>query len=265
MSSRERARSGAPFQVIESFESLGYSVDGQLLHAADYGVTQRRERVIFMASRLGSTINPDPTHGPRESVAVQAGHLLPYVTVEEAIGDCPKIAVDSRVEPLPETSRKLTPYQAEIRSGSTQVWNHVSRPVSELAMSIISQVGPGEGLRSIPSENLPERFHKMRRISNGELRHDCTTLYHRLSPAAPSYTITCNFKNVSSGAFTHPFENRAITAREAARLQSFPDTFRFYGSSIPRQIGNAVPPALGRVMGEAVLEHLRAHGRATAA
>lgn len=253
-------------QVVESFESLGYNVDGRLLHAVDYGVPQRRERVIFMASRLGSTIKfPDPTHGPTDSIAVSGKQLLPHVTVEEAISDLPKIEPDSQLEPLRQSRRKLSPYQETMRAGSTQVWNHVSRPVSELAMSIISQVGPGEGLRSIPVEKLPARFHKMRRISTGELRRDCTTLYHRLSPHAPAYTITCNFKNVSSGAFTHPYENRALTAREAARLQSFPDTFRFYGAGIPRQIGNAVPPLLGRIMGESVLEHLRAHGQVDAA
>lgn len=253
-------------QVVDSFESLGYNVDGRLLHAVDYGVPQRRERVIFMASRLGSTIKfPDATHGPRDSIAVRGNQLLPHVTVEEAIGDLPQINLDSQREPLRQTHRNLSPYQEAMRSGALQVWNHVSRPVSELAMSIISQVGPGEGLRSIPADKLPARFHKMRRISTGELRRDCTTLYHRLAPDAPAYTITCNFKNVSSGAFTHPFENRALTAREAARLQSFPDTFRFYGSGIPRQIGNAVPPILGRIMGEAVLEHLRVHGQVNAA
>lgn len=253
-------------QVVESFESLGYEVEGRLLHAADYGVPQRRERVIFAASRLGSKIEfPGMTHGPRESIAVQARQLLPYVTVEEAIGDLPQIPLDSKVEPLPHAKTARSEYQDKMRYGSTEVWNHTSRPVSDLAMSIISQVGPGEGLRSIPTENLPPRFHKMRRISSGELRRDCTTLYYRLSPKSPSYTITCNFKNVSSGAFTHPFENRAITAREAARLQSFPDSFVFYGSAIPRQIGNAVPPLLGKLMGEAVLDHIRSHSQVEAA
>lgn len=256
-------------QVVESFEELGYQVDGRLLLAADYGVPQRRERVIFMASRLGSSIKfPDPTHGPADALTVQAGHLRPHLTVQEAIGDLPEIGINSRVEPLPYPSSQgadLTPFQARMRSGSTEVWNHKSRPVSALAQSVISQVGPGEGLRSIPVEQLPERFHKMRRISTGELRRDCTTLYYRLSPDRPSYTITCNFTNVSAGAFTHPREDRAITAREAARLQSFPDRFRFVGSAIPRQIGNAVPPILGRVMGEAVFEHLRQHGRVRAA
>ncbi|GAB3747469.1 DNA cytosine methyltransferase [Yimella radicis] len=248
-------------QVVDSFESLGYSVEGQLLHAADFGVPQRRERVIFMASKLGSTIKfPDPTHGPSDSPAVLGGQLEPYVTVDQAIGDLPGIAVDSRTEPLQQQETAvLTDYQKEMRRETTDIWNHISRPVSDLALEIISQVKPGNGLRTIPPERLPSRFQRMRRISTGELRRDCTTLYYRLSPSAPSYTITCNFKNVSSGAFTHPSENRAITAREAARLQSFPDAFRFYGSAIPRQIGNAVPPLLGKVVGEAVLDHLRTH------
>lgn len=253
-------------QVIESFESLAYQVDGRLLLAADYGVPQRRERVIFLASRLGSSIKfPDPTHDTPDALSVQAGHLQPHLTVHDAIGDLPQIGDNSQVEPLPYPRMKRTEYQDAMRNGATKLWNHRSRPVSELARSIITQLGPGQGLRSIPIDRLPARFHKMRRISSGELRRDCTTLYHRLSPTLPSYTITCYFTNVSSGAFTHPLEDRAITPREAARLQSFPDTFRFVGASIPRQIGNAVPPILGRIMGEAVLSHLREHGRVQAA
>lgn len=253
-------------EVVESFESLGYKVDGHVVRAVDYGVPQRRERVIFMASRLGESIDfPAPTHGPHDSLAVKAGQLKPYVTVQEAIGDLPKIGTESYVEPLPLDEQSESDYQSTLRDGSGQVWNHVAKPVSELAMSVISQVAPGQGLRSVPVDKLPERFHKMRRIANGQLRRDCTTLYYRLSLDEPAYTITCNFKNVSSGAFTHPLENRAITAREAARLQSFPDSFIFLGSGIPRQIGNAVPPLLGERMGSAIRKHLEVAAKAAAA
>lgn len=252
-------------QVIESFKELGYQVDGRLLLAADYGVPQLRERVFFVASRVGSSIKfPEPTHGPRDSLAVQAGHLAAYRTVADAIGDLPLLGNSSRVEPLPYGSEATNDYQELMRANSKVAWNHVSRPLSALAQSVVSKVRPGQGLRSIPIEELPQRFHKMRRISNGELRRDCTTLYYRLSPVRPSYTITCYFTNVSAGAFTNPWEDRAISPREAARLQSFPDRFRFVGASIPRQIGNAVPPMLAQAMGGMIMEHLREHGRIAA-
>jgi DNA (cytosine-5)-methyltransferase 1 len=96
----------------------------------------------------------------------------------------------------------------------------------------------------------------MRTISNGELRKDCTTLYHRLSPNRPAYTITCNFRNIASGPFLHPIENRSLSNREAARFMSFPDAYEFRGASIPRQIGNAVPPLLAKAVGHQLLKLL---------
>jgi DNA (cytosine-5)-methyltransferase 1 len=260
------ARKGAyREEVIESFRALGYQVVGQVLLAADYGIPQLRERVFFLATRLGDNLTlPIPSHGSPNTLPVQNGQLRPYVTLDEAIGDLPQIGDSSRVDPLPYSLSPISEYQRARREGSKEVYNHVSRPLSQLARSVIEQLGPGQGLRAIPPERLPARFHRMRRISTGELRRDCTTLYHRLSPAQPSYTITCNFTNVSAGAFAHPYELRAITAREAARLQSFPDSFRFLGHSIPHQIGNAVPPLLGEAIGRSMQMHLAQHGAAVA-
>ena len=260
------ARKGAyREEVMAGFRELGYEVVGQVLLAADYGVPQLRERVFFVATRLGGRlVLPSPTHGSPDTLAVQAGQLYPYVTLDEAIGDLRGIGEFSRVDPLPYFRVPTYQYQRAMRVGSKELYNHVSRPLSPLAKSVVEQLGPGQGLRAIPPERLPARFHRMRRISTGELRRDCTTLYHRLSPERPSYTITCNFTNVSAGAFAHPYELRAITAREAARLQSFPDSFRFVGRSIPRQIGNAVPPLLGKIVGRSVLEHLACNGSAVA-
>ena len=120
-------------------------------------------------------------------------------------------------------------------------------------MSIITRVPQGAGIRAIPLKHLPERFHRMRTISTGALRRDCTTLYYRLSWQKPSYTITCYFTNVSSGPFVHPSEHRALTPREAARLQSFPDGYHFFDKQVQRQIGNAVPPLLAKAVAREVL------------
>ncbi|HEX8304451.1 MAG TPA: DNA cytosine methyltransferase [Jatrophihabitans sp.] len=252
-------------QVVDAFEEFGYKVHGRVLLAADYGVPQMRERVFFLASRLGSDITfPVAGFGAAESLEVQAGQKRAHRTVSDALGDLPLIGSDWKMQPLPYADVPLTEYQKLMRAGSSKLWNHVSRPLSPLAESIVTRLQPGQGLRSIPVDDLPERFYKMRRISTGELRRDCTTLYHRLSPDRPSYTITCNFTNVSAGAFTHPYEDRAITRREAARLQSFPDRFKFVGASIPHQIGNAVPPILSAAVGVQLREHLARHGIAAA-
>jgi site-specific DNA-cytosine methylase len=119
-------------------------------------------------------------------------------------------------------------------------------------MSIVERIPPGEGIRAIPPQDLPDRFKRMRTISTGALRQDCTTLYHRLNWAKPSYTITCYFTNVSSGPFVHPVANRALTPREAARLQSFPDRYRFLDKQVQRQIGNAVPPLLAKAVAKEI-------------
>src|SRR5665811_603316 len=89
------------------------------------------------------------------------------------------------------------------------------------------------------------------------------TLYYRLHWDRPSYTITCYFTNVSSGPFVHPSEDRAITPREAARLQSFPDTYQFFDKNIARQIGNAVPPVLALAVATRIAQtlHLKSESR----
>lgn len=252
------ARKGAfKDEVFSRFRELGYSVTANVLMAADYGVPQRRERVVFLATRLDDELAlPAPTHGLPDSKAVLEGSRLPFVTVGDALSDLPLLGEEYLEQPIAYSKRPLTDYQKRMRHGASELWNHIAKPLSPLAFSIMSQVGQGQGLRSLPVDKLPERFRKMRKISTGELRRDCTTLYHRLSMDMPSYTITCNFRNVSSGAFTHPLENRSLTPREAARLQSFPDRFRFMGSAIPRQIGNAVPPVLAEAIGLSIRDHL---------
>jgi DNA (cytosine-5)-methyltransferase 1 len=260
------ARKGAYRQeLVEDFQAMGYHVTAGVLLAADYGVPQLRERVVFLASRLGNDLAlPQPAFAPAGTLPVNSGQAQAHRTVQDAISDLPLIGDSHQEQPYRYACEPTNDFQKLMREGSAELWNHVSRPLSPLAYSVVSQLKPGQGLRAIPPEKLPPRFHKMRRISTGELRKDCTTLYHRLSLERPSYTITCYFTNVSAGAFTHPYEDRAITAREAARLQSFPDTFRFQSAAIPRQIGNAVPPLMGRAIGGAVVEHLSRHGLAAA-
>jgi DNA (cytosine-5)-methyltransferase 1 len=244
-------------RLFTGFARLGYSVQFKTLLAADFGVPQLRERVIFLATRVDQQVFfPEATHAAKSSLLAGAG-LKPYLTVGDAISDLPKARLSSE-ELRQYRTRPQNDYQRFMRDNAVgPIANHIAKPISEYARSIVQHVTPGNGLRSLPAELLPERFKKMRRIANGELRKDCTTLYHRLSPDKPAYTITCYFNNVSAGAFTHPTEDRAITPREAARLQSFPDTFRFHGAQITKQIGNAVPPLLARELGLSILASIR--------
>ncbi|MBO9511684.1 DNA cytosine methyltransferase [Erythrobacter sp. A6_0] len=241
-------------QIEAAFEEIGYRSNFAQVVAADYGVPQLRHRILFMGTcddNIPLTF-PQPTHGE------SAEGLRPYVTVEQAIGDLPSIGKDYTRESRPYHTPPQGPYQVYCRSGApTEVSMHVGRPLSAQASKLAKFIGQGEGLRAVPVNHLPDRFKRMRRISNGELRRDCTTLYHRLSTERPSYTITCNYKNVASGPFLHPNEDRSISHREAARFMSYPDRYEFVGAAIPRQIGNSVPPLLARAIGAHIIENLR--------
>ena len=245
-------------EIYESFQRMGYAITGHVALAADYGVPQLRQRVIFLATRLTDLPieGPEPSHSDDDA---RREHLRPYRTVRDAISDLPLTGACDHGTPVPYVRAPRGDYQSDLRSAAEVVFNHVTRRPSDLALSIIEQVEQGQGLRSLPIESLPKRFRKMRTISTGAHRRDCTTLYYRLSEARPAYTITCYFTNVSAGAFTHPNANRSISPREAARIQSFPDWFRFLGSYIPRQIGNAVPPMMARAFGETLFAHLDEH------
>lgn len=233
--------------ILDRLEAMGYHAEAKVLLAADYGVPQLRRRIFFVATRLNVEITfPEPTHSSQDS-----GGLQPYRTVGDALGDLP----DASTSGLGSYKNPpQTPLQKYLRGKSRAVTLHEGRPLSAQAHRIAEHVQEGFGLRSVPDDVLPDRFKKMRRIGDGSLRRDCTTLYHRLSRQAPAYTITCHFRNIASGPFLHPIQHRSLTPREAARLMTFPDDYSFEGVGIPRQIGNAVPPLMGKVVGEHLLK-----------
>ncbi|WP_432593197.1 DNA cytosine methyltransferase [Stenotrophomonas maltophilia] len=238
-------------QIEDAFMEIGYRTSFSQVLAADYGVPQLRHRVLFLGTRLEDVDLrfPEPTHGP------VAGR--PYISVEEAIGDLPLMGSDFLSSERAYLKASSGSYQKYSRKSSgANVTLHVGRPLSDQAKRLAKYIKQGSGLRTVPDRVLPERFRRMRTISNGQLRRDCTTLYHRLDPKKPAYTVTCNYKNVASGPFLHPWEDRAISHREAARFMSFPDSYEFVGSCIPRQIGNAVPPLLAKAVGAEIAKSI---------
>lgn len=244
-------------QIEQAFAEIGYRTDFTTVCAADFGVPQLRHRVLFIGSRIDDlALNfPAPTHG------LKMLGLAPYITVDEAIGDLPLMHGDYNSEKREYARLPANLYQSySRREAPDEVTLHTSRRLSEQAEKIARFVGQGEGLRAVPVEFLPPRFKKMRKIKSGELRRDCTTLYYRLFPGRPAYTITCHYRNVASGPFLHPFEDRALSHREAARLMSFPDRYQFVGSGLPRQIGNAVPPLMAKAVGDSLRKSLIAAG-----
>lgn len=241
-------------QIEEAFRDIGYHCDFTSVCAADFGVPQLRHRVLFIGTRLDQVqlSFPKPTHG--DGIL----GLKPYLTVADAIGDLPKIKHDYKNNAREYSCAPQNPYQSYLRAGAGKVLTmHTSAPLSDQARRLANHIGQGEGLRAVPPRWLPARFQKMRTISTGALRRDCTTLYYRLNPKRPSYTITCYFRNVASGPFLHPFEDRSLSYREAARLMSFPDRYKFEGTNVTRQIGNAVPVLMAKAIGQELLKSLR--------
>ncbi len=137
------------------------------------------------------------------------------------------------------------------RRRTGEITGHAPFPIAADHLELIKHVPQGGTWRDIPRHLLPDRYRGMRRT-------DSTNLLGRLDPDLPSYTVTTQFNNVTTGCFTHPYYDRALTPREAARLQTFPDRYEFSGSgtSICRQIGNAVPPLLAHVLAAAIAERV---------
>lgn len=238
-------------EIVTHFEALGYTIRAAILLAANYGVPQLRRRLFVVGVEEGVTFDfPSPTHlgGWRrdtlekwEEERIERG-LLRHLSLAEAIGDLP---------PLLSGSHPADTYLREAESGYEKLmrtgWkgklrDHEAGTLGERHLNLVRHVPPGGTWRDIPPHLLPDRFQ------GGMRRTDSTNLLGRLDPERPSYTITTQFNNVTAGCFTHPTEDRALSVREGARLQSFPDRFEFTGSisSRCRQIGNAVPPLLAQ-------------------
>lgn len=250
-------------RILDSLKKIGYSSVVQLINTADYGVPQLRRRIIFLATRTNVAPSlPEPTHGVGEDMFSR--HLRPYVTVNDALSDLPLLGRRLDDDESDYVSPPKSAFQRYVRQYSPKLTLHQANMLSEQAQALAKFIKEGYGLRDVPVKHLPQRFKKMRRISNGALRRDCTTLYHRLDRGKPAYTITCYFRNVASGPFMHPLEDRSLSFREAARLMSFQDRYRFEGVGIARQIGNAVPPLLAKTLGKHIIgllskEHFSAY------
>ncbi len=210
---------GEPFQDFVGFlRGLRYAVDYAVVEALDFGVPQRRSRLILTASRHGSPGMPAPSHGPGRN---------PYVTVWDAIGGYPQLKA------------------GEVHN---RVPNHAAPSLAPTTMARLRFTPEGGGRRDWP-EHLMLDCH---------LDHDGhSDVYGRLHRARPSGTLTTRCISVSNGRFAHPTQDRSITPREAAALQTFPDTFVFEGgtNSVAKQVGNAVSVKLARAFGE----HFQAH------
>lgn len=238
-------------EIADHFRALGYKLRASILLAADYGVPQLRRRLFVVGVLDGLDFDfPDPTHlggWRRDSldkweVERQRRGLLRHLTLNDALGDLP-LLLDPKSHADQYLRDPVSGYEKLMRVGyKGALTDHEARELGEAHAALVKHVPVGGTWRDIPPHLLPDRF------KGGMRRTDSTNLFGRLDPDRPSYTITTQFNNVTGGCFTHPAEDRALSVREGARLQSFPDSFTFAGtiSSRCRQIGNAVPPLLAQ-------------------
>ncbi len=214
-------------EIVQSIRSLGYEVRFGLLNAADFGVPQARERAIFICSKGRPIELPKPT-------------VTDYVTVRDAISD---LAYLNSGEGQFEQDYAIEPqsiYQIQMRKDSQKLYNHKASNHKEIAIEKLKLIPPEQG-----KEFLPDNM-----IGNQKFK----TTWGRLKWDEVSPTIDTRFDASSNGTNNHPFLHRAITPREAARIQSFDDDFIFYGSKVyvRKQIGNAVPPLLAKAIADQI-------------
>lgn len=252
-------------QLYEKLAEMGYKTEHKILCAAHYGVPQMRFRTFFvsMRERDRKVRFPYPTHkacvhqnftnakklcfnpGPLQEV-----NMLPQVGVMDAIGDLPPIDDNERkgefgYETVPETW-----FQKYFRKGSDRITSHYCAKLSDMNRERLKHIPQGGSWRDIPFELLPKGLQRAR-------RSDHTRRYGRLSPNGLCSTIQTKC-DPHWGCFFHPTQERVISVREAARLQSFPDRVRFMGNMTEqyRQVGNAVPPLLGSAVGNCIRDML---------
>jgi len=216
--------------VVKSFAEVGYQVSPFILTAADYGIPQLRRRVFFVGDIDGFWyLKPMRTHLKRE-----------YVTVWDAIGDLPELLPGESSVSYDRPPK--TDYQKKLREGSGRLQGHVASKHPASLVRAISFIPDGGNRRSIPNEYQPRSgYHNS---------------YSRLHSRSPAVAVTQNMGKPSGTRCIHPFQNRGLTAREGARLQSFPDTYHFASgiSSQREQIANAVPPLLAEAVGQSLLD-----------
>lgn len=228
-----------------AFNEIGYTIKQQVLNAADYGIPQRRKRIIIVGLKGIEFKFPQPTHSENGK------HLRRYVSTEEALGDLPDAIADENGTIEYRVSAQ-NEYQRYVRRDGS-ITEHFIPKMSELDEYIVSHVKPGGNYMDIPANVNSSRI---RRLQN-DGGH--TTCYGRLSPDKPSYTINTYFNRPNVGCNIHYKADRLITVREALRLQSFPDDYRIISSSKQGKnliVGNAVPPMLAGVIARELRKYL---------
>jgi DNA (cytosine-5)-methyltransferase 1 len=215
--------------VFENFvlnlKKLGYYVWYDVVYSPNYGIPQKRKRLVLLASKKGEIKLIPPTHEPKD-----------YITVKDAIGDLEKI---------------------EAGESASNDFIHKASALSEKNLQRLRQSIQGGSWRDW-DESLKLDCHKK------ESGKTYGSVYGRMKWDEPSPTMTTFCVGIGNGRFGHPEQDRAISLREASILQSFPVDYKFAPDvnslklrQVAKQIGNAVPPKLGEVIGLSIIRHIK--------
>jgi DNA (cytosine-5)-methyltransferase 1 len=235
--------SGEAFsRLILELEALGYDSASGVLDASDFGLPQVRHRTIVIGWRKGlpPVAMPIPTHCQMENI-----FALPLkMRLMDAISDLPALGCGESSDTY--ASPPLNNYQTLMRHSCSQLTEHNVANYGEKMQEILRLIPAGGCVNDLPQKLRPQSYF--------------ANTYARLYPDRPAPTITRNFGTPSSSRCIHPYQNRALSTREGARLQGFPDSYRFHGSKISKnlQIGNAVPPIFGEVVANAIIISINA-------
>ncbi|WP_096154062.1 DNA cytosine methyltransferase [Bacillus sp. FJAT-45066] len=221
--------------LIKTFHSLGFHLDYGVLNAANFGVPQERNRYFIIGNKNSKPRLPKIVIKQEE-----------FFNIGNAILDIegmqPNFSLSD--EPLIKDTKKLNhPLNIYLNAGKEELFNHIVTKSTSTALERFKSLGPGQNFHDL-DDSLKTTYADSSRTQN--------TIYKRLDYNEVCKTVV----NVRKSMWIHPQKNRAVSIREAARLQSFPDDYKFFGTkdSQYQQIGNAVPPLLGRAVAESMLE-----------
>lgn len=239
--------------IFKEYDDAGYNATYKILNAAEFGVPQTRTRVIFIGIRKDLPF--------KEEILYPKGKFFgeKQITIRDAIMDLPQIGSGEGSEVQEYDHKPTTKYQKWARKNSKHVYNHIAMRHTARLIERFKVIKQGQSLADVPVE------HMMRQRGDATKISGKTFSQNNMRPYGdrPSPTIAASFQ----GNFIHPYLNRNYTAREAARLQSFPDTYIFKGErttmsweknlSQYQQIGNAVPPLLAKAIAENLIKYFK--------
>lgn len=252
-------------QIYRELAAMGYKVKHKILFAGHYGVPQMRFRTVFIGIKnyVEEITFPEPIYNAK-AVANFTGaqelcistppllyqHLKSHTTVWDALSDLPVIINGEMCGPETYATEPSNDYQRYLRKNSAKLTAHYCARLGDVNLERLKYIPQGGSWRDIPFDLLPAGLKRAR-------RSDHTKRYGRLHPDALCSTVLTKC-DPHWGSFFHPTQDRIISVREAARIQSFPDDYVFTGNITQQyeQIGNAVPPLLGKAIGDEIMKML---------